>query len=279
MKKKNKNLLPDKTVQSMNERKLKKKQQFDKMYNRLRIIKFKTMDEVNKDRHFYLPKSIMKKGLSKRELALYPVLCSFADFREANWFQISIANLSKFSGMSHTTVQGALSDLQGKSRKVVYSDHTGATDDKVVKILDSKRASSGSRHYNMYKVEFFRGRHIEANKGNWIMFNTMIIETGIWANLSVTAKALYLYLRYEAETVLGGNGTVEWQELDEEGGFRFRKYDSLRLNIKEISTNLKIRYRDVKNVIRQIEDLGLCARIDEYCMVGLVPMKEVQYYG
>ena len=166
---KNENTFTGRTALSMKdpereERKLKLKKQYDERYNKLKIIEFKTMDEVNRTKHFYFPRLIMEKGLSKIELALYPVLCSLADFRESNWFQVSIANLAKLSGMSTTTVQKALTYLtgdiviQGQNREIFYS----GDDAKKVSILESKLVTVGSRHHNEYKVEFFRGGIIDA---------------------------------------------------------------------------------------------------------------------
>ena len=113
------------------------------------------------------------------------------------------------------------------------------------------------------------------NKGKWILFNTSIIETGTWSGLSIAAKALYIYLRMKAEPDVGDY--EDYQNMMEDSGFRSRKYDWLLLNVKEISTNLKIRYRDVKNVIQELEDSGLCMRINKYCMVGLQAM-DVDHY-
>ena len=257
------------------------KQYFDEKYNKLKVYEFKTMDEVNYQRHFYFPKCIMTiNRLSKTELAMYPVLCNFADFRESNWFPVSIATLAKFSGMSTKTVQMALKYLtgdilvQGTSRGIVYSDG-GNHDDSIVPILESKLVTVGSRHHNEYKVEFFRGGIINANKGRWFLFNTSIIETGSWARLSAAAKSLYIYMRVNADGFSGDN--EDWQNLHEGGGYRYRKYDTLVLNITDISFTLKIKYDNVKKVIKELEDSGLCMRIDEYCVVGLQVMEQWEY--
>ena len=254
---------------------------FEKKYNKLKEYEFKTMDEVNYQRHFYFPKSIMNTNrLSKTELSLYPVFCNFSDFRRRDWFPVSIATLAKFSGMSTKTVQTTLKYLTGNtlihgtSRNVKYggnADH----DPLVVPILESKKIDVGSRHHNEYKVEFFRGDIINANKGRWFLFNTSIIETGSWAKLSVAAKALYIYMRVNGD--VGACDYEEWQNIYEDGGFRYRKYDSLAVDISDISIKLKIRYDNVKKVIKELEDSGLCRRMDYYCLVGLTVMEQEDY--
>jgi len=251
------------------------KQYFDRKYDKLKDIEFKTIDKVNMTRHFYLPKIIMNKGLSKRELALYPVLCSFADFRESNWFQISIANLCKFSGMSTATVHKALAELESDTINYYDEDDPQHWDPIKVPTVQRKKESTGKRHYNLYKVEFYRGGQIEANKGNFFLFNSSLIETGIWAQLSIRAKALYMYFR--AVAVYDPSFHEEWEEIINElseinnNMFRERRFDAAVLNISEISGNLRINYEDVCKVIEELENHQLCERESEYCLVNLVP--------
>lgn len=281
MKEKNENMFRGRTARSMvdpgrEERKLRLKKQYDERYNKLKIIEFKTMEEVNMNKHFYLPKHILEKGLSKRALALYPVLCSFADFRERKWFQLSTENLVKFSGMSRATIYQALPELENKWYKYTRSDDPQGYDPNMVPFIERKKETKGKRHYNLYKVEFYRGGTMDANKGKFWVYNTMIIETGIWAKLSISAKALYMYMRANAEVLICDY--EEWQDLNADGGFRNRKHDSMVLNLTEISTNLKIKYDNVKNAIQELEDSGLCMRAHEYCLVGLTAMDEAYYF-
>ena len=98
----------EKVEETKEERLERVKQYFDKKYDKLKNIKFKNRRTVNMTKHFYLPKEfanateylprgqrgiVMNRRLSKSALALYPVLCSFADFTESNWFQVSIQKM------------------------------------------------------------------------------------------------------------------------------------------------------------------------------------------
>ncbi len=234
---------------------------FAKKYDKLKTYKFKYMNELNDNSHRYLPKYLLHEGLSKPALILYPVLCHLADYKVNKWFQLSIENLAKASGLSAPSVIKAISELQES-------------------VLIVEKKIEGKRHYNRYKIHFIRENQVVEERGNYITFFSMIIELGLWAQISNPGKVLYLYLRSIAEYDAQEYAIIENIGYDEinETNFRDRKWDLAELNITQLSKLLRINYADIGKAIRDLEFFGLCERTGRYCLVYLKPKDYYQYY-
>ena len=176
------------------EKKQLQKEMFRQVYNRPKEKAFSDIDQLNMDSFRAIPKSvILNYGLSKAALAVYPVLCCEADFEKDEAFQISQANIALFAGVSENTVRNALKELENAG------------------LLIKEKVTDGPRHFYIYRVDFFRKPMLDKTRqhGGAIYFYTCIINNGIWAELPLGAKAIYLFLRAEAKQDLDIYSEIE----------------------------------------------------------------------
>lgn len=82
------------------------------LYDKPKKVKFKNRDGINIDDFRAIHKNIISYGLSKSALAVYPVLCSRADFKEDKPFQISQRNIAKLAGISENSVRKGIKELE-----------------------------------------------------------------------------------------------------------------------------------------------------------------------
>ncbi len=242
------------------------KQYFDAIYDpgTFKEIKFKPMEHCNTNRHFYLPTFFKAKNfkISKAEMAVYPVLCSRADFVKNEWFQISIENIAKLSGVSQPTVNKALQDLSEKT-----IDDLPFVERKLVQVPKS------NVRCKLYRVNFIR-RHWIKEGWKYYPFHHWIIESGLWAKLSSRSKSLYLAFRhhpaYFNEALYF---EVEQLTEDEEMEFTFekRKWEVVNESLKTICKTGRVQHTNLTGTIKELEDSGLVERIGKHWKVYLRP--------
>lgn len=203
------------------------------------------------EKHFYLEKMDII-DLPTVACNIYPVLCSLADFETDNWFQISLDNLSKMSGMNIQTIRKGMEYLQ------------------TAKLLQRKKTTEGTRHFYIYRIKFIRRKKIKDYKGWYIVFFTSIIDSGIWAKLSPRAKTLYLVARsvakfdyelyMESELPFGDHAfRMEWMEKE----YLFRRWDAI---IDHPFSNLcrlaGIESTNIKQPMQQLRKYKLLKKVD-----------------
>ncbi|HDM78941.1 MAG TPA: helix-turn-helix domain-containing protein, partial [Deltaproteobacteria bacterium] len=167
------------------ERKEEQTKRFSQYYNRLKKFTFPRREEVNVEKHIYLPKRIAMVGLSKRALSVYPALCSRADFEKDKWFQVPQSTIATLSGLNVNTVKKATEELR----------RSGVKFDRKTPLLKMKKVSEGKRHFYIYRIGFIRKGLMKDWKEQFFIFHTCIIDSGVWAELTPRAKVLYLGLR------------------------------------------------------------------------------------
>ncbi len=99
---------------------------------------FRWREVVNVEKFFCFPKQVLEMGLSKSALAIYPVLCSRADFKEHTWYQLPQGHISEMAGVSVNAVVTACRELVEAG------------------LLERQKKTEGTRHYYVYRPVFIR---------------------------------------------------------------------------------------------------------------------------
>ena len=220
--------------------------------------------KINEERFVFLPKIYTIGKLSKSALAIYPVLCSMANFDNNEWFHALQEDLKYASGLSYTQVRKAITKLID------------------LKLLKQDKVTECKLHYYMYKVEFIRRSSLGERKKDAFIFHTCIIDSGVWAKLKPRAKALYIALRSAAKIDLqeycaleyGMDYNEELHELDKDvrgEWYRNRKWDICYDPLINFCQSVNISHQNILPVIKQLEKYVLVKRYSKIFMVYLKP--------
>lgn len=231
------------------------------LYDKPKKVKFKNRDGINMGDFRAIHKNIISYGLSKSAMAVYPVLCSQADYKEDKTFQISQKNISKLAGISESGVRRSIKELEDAC--LLYKE----------KITEK-------RHYYVYNINFIRESELgdNDNKGKIVYFYTCIIHNGIWAALKPRAKILYLAMRIKAKQDWKAYSYIEGKEYD--GDFQglnhtkyiqTRKWDICHLSLSKLCQVAKVERTNIKEVMDELEKFKLIERIDRWTKVYLRP--------
>lgn len=244
-------------------RKQLQKEVFNQRYNATKEAKFIDKEDINMNSFRAIPKSVIQElGLSKAALAVYPVLCSEADFEKDEAFHISQKNIARFAGVSENSVRNALKELENAG------------------LLIKEKVTDGPRHFYVYKVTFYRRPELEANeqRGDAIYFYNCIIDNGIWANLPLGAKAIYLFLRAEAKQDLDIYSEIEgimtgefYEPMEYPEYIKDRKWDICETSLTEISKAVRVDRSKIGASLEALERFRLIERVDRWIKVYLRP--------
>ena len=237
---------------------------FAQKYNKTKEFKFPAKDKINMEKHFYFPKFHLNPDSTDgwsfgrvtpgAALAVYPVMCSYADFVDNKSFQISQANIAKLAGVSPPTAAKAIDHL-------VSIEYSFTTNKSRTALLERKMVSEGPRHFYIYNAGFIRKGLMKAWKGQFFIFHTCIITSGVWAELLPRAKVLYLAMRSVARFDPDLYSLIEHIDLD---GFelsdfymtdqyRDRKWDVCERSVAELCREMNISHTNRKPVLEQLE--------------------------
>jgi len=241
-----------------------KRKVYKERYNKVKKYKFPPKEHINTNKHFYFFKLLVSDyNLSKSALAVYPVLCLKADFKDDNWFQMPQEEISVKAGLSINTVQKALVELENNE------------------LLERKKRNEGKRHYYLYKVLFIRKDMITDYEKEYFTFNQSIIDSGVWSKLNPRSKVLYLAMRVKAqfdfESIFDDvpfDGTrIDYDDLIKSylEDFRNRKYDICELPLSQLCGFASINQTNLKPVISQLERYRLVKSYGDYFEVYLIP--------
>jgi len=263
------------------------KQEFDERYDKTKPYKWKDLEEINMQKHFYLPKFMKDFGgrISKPALAIYPVLCSKADFEINRPFQISQACIGELAGLNVSTVNKATRELVEQNFVLVTHDTTGESSGSVP-LLSREKITKGTRHFYVYRVGFIRKNMMEDWRKNFFIFHTCLIETEVWRSLSLRAKVLYLTMRefaqfdpylydrieYDGELGLEDyeGGTSEFYNTDK---YRNRRWDVCDVSLARLCRIAGMTSPGMKEIIEELEGYKLVERVGRWFMVYLKPKK------
>jgi predicted transcriptional regulator len=244
------------------EKKKQRKEEFRQVYNRPKEKAFSDIDQLNMDSFRAIPKNIISYELSKAALAVYPVLCCEADFEKDEAFQISQKNIARFAGVSENSVRNALKELEN------------------IGLLTKEKVTDGPRHFYIYRVGFFRKPMLDEIRqyGGAIYFYNCIIDNGIWANLPLGAKAIYLFLRAEAKQdfklysfIEGEDYGGDWNGVNHDDYIRNRKWDVCEASLTQISKAVRVERSKIGAYLEALERFRLIERVDRWIMVYLRP--------
>lgn len=245
------------------EKKKQQKEVFRQVYNRPKEKAFSDIDQLNMDSFRAIPKNIVSSyELSKAALAVYPVLCSEADFEKDEAFQISQKNIARFAGVSENSVRNALKELENAG------------------LLTKEKVTDGPRHFYVYKVTFYRRPELEANeqRGDAIYFYNCIIDNGIWAELKPRAKVLYLTMRAVAKQDLELYSVIEgedyggdWTGVNYDDYIRNRKWDVCDISLSKLCKLAKIERTNLTPILEELERYKLIERVGRWIKVYLKP--------
>ncbi len=228
-----------------------KREFYKKLYSKIKKYEFPPKDKININKHFFFPKSIITEyNLSKRALAVYPVMCLKADFKVDTWFHISLEEIVTKSGLSKNTVSKALLDLKDKG------------------LLTREKRNAGKKHYYFYRVQFIRKDMIEEHSNQYFIFNQSIVDTGTWSDLNLRSKALYLAFRvmarFDIDTIFDKDEIQEAPWIDYDfyikmnlAEHRYRDYDICTAPISLLCELVGINSSNIKPTIKQLEDYNL----------------------
>jgi hypothetical protein len=184
--------------------------------------------------------------------------------------------------MAGTNIQMAARGI----KELVDGKYTLTTIDreesKVTPLLIRQKTTEGTRHYYLYKVGFIRKDMMKHWKGKYFVFFTSIIDSGIWADLTPRAKALYLIMRevarfdpelytlieYDGQFELEGAEASDFYNTDQ---YRKRKWDICEMSLAEISRIVGIASSNIQQVLNQLEYYRLVERMDNCFKVYLRP--------
>jgi len=278
MKKLNSKAIGQKARAEVKRRNAKQAERFAELYNQKKVYQFPL--EVNMTKHFFFAKFIGEgkkygSSMTPAALAIYPVMCSRADFAENKWFQISQENIAKMAGLSVTTTNKGINDLVKGSYAFVIADAKG--NETNIPFLEREKATEGTRHFFRYRAGFLRaGDMIEYWKGSYIQFHTCIIDSGVWAKLNLRAKALYLAMRCNSYLDFEKYCYVEGEvPFDDQTGqydyFPLRRWDFCEKTFVELSEFVGMSPSNLSKPIRQLEQYKLIERMGKWSKVFLRP--------
>ena len=217
----------------------------------------------------FLPKSITnlsELGIVKSALVVYPVICAEANFDERTWIQISEANLSRLTGMNIKSVREGVGSL-------VETD-----------LLSRKMESEGRRHYYIYKPEFVRRDMIDDYHGDYFSFHRCIITSGVWPNLTLRSKVLYLAIRsqatFDAELYMEIEHGCEKYQANfnfKSEAYRNRLWDVCDIPLAILCRMVGIERTNLKSVLKQLEHFGLVEKYGPTLKVYLKPSLMVRF--
>ena len=129
-------------------------------------------------------------------------------------------------------------------------------------------------------MTFYRRPELEANeqRGDAIYFYNCIIDNGIWANLPLGAKAIYLFLRAEAKQDLDIYSKIEgimteefYEPMEYPEYIRNRKWDICEASLTEISKAVRVERSKIGAYLEALERFRLIERVDRWIKVYLKP--------
>ncbi len=252
------------------ERKAVQRKEFAMRYDRPKQVSFLDADSVNTDNFRAIPKDTITQGLSQAALAVYPVLCAQADFEKNNTFQVSQQNIAVWAGITDNTVRKGIRDLEAAG------------------LLSREKFTEGTRHFYVYKVDFLRKPALDRkqHRGGAVYFYTCIVDNGIWASVSLGAKALYLILRAEGKQDLDLYNDIErvtageyrdYEPVEFEEYVRNRKWDVCNLSLAELGRTVGVGRLNVNAALGELERYGLTERVDKWTKVYLRPRRLLKY--
>lgn len=236
--------------------------EFKWIYGKMNHVHFRNKEALNMDGFRGLPKKIVWCEFSnadpKAVLAVYPVMCRYADYNEDTSFQISQQNIATLAGVSVRAVRDAIAELES------------------LELVSKRKVTEGVRHFYVYNVQFVRGPMLDTYKGDVIYFHNCIIDSGIWARLKPTARVFYLAARARGRQDMFLYEEVELEGWDhnEDGHaeyMRERKWDVVPCSATALCEDAGINPSCLRGVWEELRTWGLMDQVGGHIRVYLKP--------
>ena len=158
-------------------------------------------------------------------------------------------SILEMAGLSLPSTQKGLQNLMGYTIQMKKQ--------KARPLVEAKKATDGPRHFYIYRVQFIRRNQIEKQAGGYLVFFTSIIESGMWARLSLGAKCLYLVLRCHAKPDYDLYYEIE-------GDFphsAIRKWDVANLTITDLARTVHCTSGMLRNLLGELHQYQLAEQM------------------
>jgi len=247
---------------------------FRQFYKQRKRFHFPDRKNIDMRERLYLPKRygvIDNAKPLRAAIAVYPTLCMQAAHEGGDWVHLSLENLAKMAGISIPTARKGVDNLtQWVGVKV--KKHRGK--EQIVSTFPLLEIRRGRR--NAYKVGYVKRELVKEWRGNYFAFHTCIIESGVWASLSLLAKAVYFHMRICAEqdfdTYFATEGDLPFSPQDYQQYYKQRKWDSFygtpAYLAKQIGCNYDLLRTDT---LKQLSSYGLAEQMGGMFKVYLRP--------
>lgn len=261
-----------------------RKQYYRAIYNKIQKFSFPPIEQINMEKHFYFPKMRITWKFGPDTIlsafAVYPVICSRADFKEDKWFHLPLESIAALAGISVNTATAGINHLIYRGYALPHKDN------KLPKfLLEKSKYNNGKQSYYLYNVNFIREDMIDKYSGTFFIFHTCIIDSGIWAKLKPRAKALYLAMRSTAYFDPQLYREIEDDYVDEydiskgieiaqmykSAAYRNRKWDICKQPLAKLCRMVNIQRTNMGSIFKQLEYYGLVVKLERFFMVFLKP--------
>lgn len=230
-------------------------------YNKLKVW---TPSKNASMTHFRkIPKSLIHANLSLPSLAVYPVICCEDNYQSKLFVQLSQENIKEKAGHDIKTIIKAIKELSE------------------LKWIKAKKVSEGPRHFWTYKPAYYIDK--ETGRDECFFFYTYLIESGIWSQLSLRAKVLYLALRcyskfdFDAYCVLEGYSNHELSEEIKNIDPR-RKWEICEKPLTELCQIIGMSDSNIHIPIAELENFDLIVPIEGVYKYIVYPLpNDVEY--
>lgn len=253
---------------------------FKRIYDKPKSWEPLKIEDINMEKHFYIMDQFIQwPDIPLSAIAIYPCLSSLANYHNSNWFQISEENLAKMSGLSKKTLISGIEFLL--NGKFFIKKGEGYS------LVNREFKNEGKRRFYVYNIPFVTNE-ININWNEKFIFHTALIESGLWAELSPRAKALYLAIRSSAKFDKDSYTVIEDVLTDDEffrNEFKFRKWELCELPLSQLCKmvgggfdNTKyigggISTSDIHKTVKELELVGLLEKYDFRYIVYFKPKK------
>ena len=247
---------------------------FKQFYKQHKCYHLPDRKNIDMCERVYLPKRygvIDNAKPLRAAIAVYPALCMQAAREGGDWVHLSLENLARMTGVSVPTARkGVVNLTQWVAVKI--KKHRGK--EQIVSTLPLLEIRHGRR--NAYKVGYVKRELVKEWRGNYFAFHTCIIESGVWASLSLLAKAVYSYMRICAEQdfdmYFATERDLPFSAQDYQQYYKQRKWDSFYGTPAYLAKQIGCDYDLLRvDTLKQLSSYGLVEQMGGMFKVYLQP--------
>jgi len=247
---------------------------FKQFYKQRKRFHFPDRKNIDMCERVYLPKRygvIDNAKPLRAAIAIYPALCMQAAREGGDWVHLPLENLAGATGVSVPTAKkGVINLTQWVAVKI--KKHRGK--EQIVSTLPLLEIRHGRR--NAYKVGYVKRELVKEWRGNHFAFHTCIIESGVWAKLTLLAKAVYFHMRICAEQdfdmYFATERDLPFSAKDYQQYYKQREWDSFYGTLAYLAKQIGCDYDLLRtDTLKQLSSYGLVEQMGGMFKVYLRP--------